>query len=483
MNNSSSIPSSQDSCNCNFQSIENSSLLPDKCVRCKKHLSGECVFTIDMRSHCKNEDDLLHPDIAQLFKDEYEELKRLRQQASQGASNYKLLTVGIDTLCIGFYLRGFKVNYSYCDLQTKQVIQSGDSSSVMGSSDVSFLESMKVQGRSRIFDTSGQQVRFKNKEFALMPKGLRTYTYILINSDITVKIAPRAMGLFPEVYVEFRSGFLWRMGYRNAYRLVVDWLNEWVEIDREVISRVDVCKDVAVAKEFDLTTDNIVGRPRKNRNLNEPEIDGFSSFFNCGALDGVHIGGFIGPNLICRIYNKSQEIKESCKDWFKALWTVFGWNRSDVVWRVEFEMKRKFLKEFQIHSFKDLESQLSDVWRYLTFDWVQIKEINKEDSNRTRWKTMAFWELIQEKLRGFGEITGVIRVDQKQGKVKKLVDMCGGVLSSIGALTGETDLDNVIQGFKEIFHDRMDKRGTTFERKVEKKVGRYRQFDECEIKT
>ena len=54
------------------------------------------------------------------------------------------------------------------------------------------------------------------------------------------------------------------------------------------------------------------------------------------------------------------------------------------MWRVEFQLKRKVLKEFQIFRVDDLFGQEDKLWLYLTSEWLVLK--NNTGLNVSRWK-------------------------------------------------------------------------------------------------
>ena len=47
--------------------------------------------------------------------------------------------------------------------------------------------------------------------------------------------------------------------------------------------------------------------------------------------------------MLARIYNKSEEIKTTGKEWFKTIWLDNGWEGKKDVWRIEFQLRRKAL--------------------------------------------------------------------------------------------------------------------------------------------
>ena len=67
--------------------------------------------------------------------------------------------------------------------------------------------------------------------------------------------------------------------------------------------------------------------------------------------------------MSARLYNKLLEIATSGKDWFLPLWHQAGWQPSETVWRLEFELKREVLTQKGLSSFHEVMSNLNGLWR------------------------------------------------------------------------------------------------------------------------
>ena len=144
--------------------------------------------------------------------------------------------------------------------------------------------------------------------------------------------------------------------------------------------------------------------------------------------------------MVVRIYDKTEEIKVSRKQWFELLWTEGGWDHRSPVTRFECQFRRKQLKQLQIDTFEDLVRQVGDLWRYATTDWMTVREPT-HDSNRSRWPVRAFWRVVQSAGDAFGPVTGIARVDQMRPEYEALAQQARGVLVTMGALELATSED------------------------------------------
>ncbi|MGD0283592.1 MAG: hypothetical protein ABSB95_14670, partial [Dissulfurispiraceae bacterium] len=129
--------------------------------------------------------------------------------------------------------------------------------------------------------------------------------------------------------------------------------------------------------------------------------------------------------------------KKSCKAWFHELWIKAGWDGITPVWRIEFQLRRDFLKEFQINSFNDLQGTLPDMWRYLTEEWFTLRQKVSEDTNKTRWPLLPFWQIVQGMTENFGTVAGIDRQKISEPKVEVLIPQAMGILTTLGGLLGE----------------------------------------------
>lgn len=150
--------------------------------------------------------------------------------------------------------------------------------------------------------------------------------------------------------------------------------------------------------------------------------------------------------MLCRIYEKSREIRKSGKVWFQTLWEDNLWNRESPVWRVEFQLWRAALKELGINSVEDVWGKEDGLWSYLTGEWFQLK--TPKNDIVSRWPEKRKWKFIRQALSGY-DVSPLVRKKVRQGNLKKLSSLCSGVLISIGALEGCKSMDDALEMVKQ----------------------------------
>lgn len=355
---------------------------------------------------------------------------------------------GIDTLLIGFYLKKFNLT----------------------DEDWIDLVNAKERAKAPVFKSSGCLFNFKGLEFVMLPAGKKPYTYTLQNDDFTLKIARKVSNdKFPEVFIEFRSQFLWRLGYIDIYMFIKDWISKWAEIKRDVVSRVDLTVDLSGFPQ--IKPENIISRARQRKEYLKliPIEDG--AIYSYGSkTTGYSFGS--GP-LILRIYDKTLEVKKSHKEWFHDLWKRGGWDGTSDIARVEAQLRRAFLKEFKVTSFQSFQDSIGDIFRYITQDWFTLREPT-EDKNKSRWPVTAFWSEVQGSLNHFGQIHGEIREKIKLSRLEVLIPQAIGLMTSIGAQIDDFKMED----FNGKANSYLRRKGKSFKSEVEEKRKKRSMFED-----
>ncbi|MFZ3138681.1 MAG: hypothetical protein WA126_14970 [Thermodesulfovibrionales bacterium] len=355
---------------------------------------------------------------------------------------------GIDTLVIGFYLTKFNLNED----------------------DYNFLNNAKELAKAPAFKSSGKLINFKKIDLVMCPAGKKPYTYVLLNDDFTLKLAQKiSYDRFPEIFIELRSQFLWRLGYKNAYTFIKEWVSTWAEIRSDVVSRADLSIDV---KGFpDIRIENVVSRGRKGKSyLQLIPIQQGEMYHYGSKITGWVFGS--GP-LMIRIYDKLSESKKVHKEWFQDLWKQGGWDGASDVTRVEIQIRREFLKDFNVTTFESFKEALGNILRYITQDWFTLRK-SSGDKNRSRWPVTPFWSEVQASINNFGQIYGLARGRIKEVKENVLIPQAAGLITSIGATKENFTLDKLL--FEVRRHYR--KKGLTIAEVIAEKKRRHSEFED-----
>jgi len=321
---------------------------------------------------------------------------------------YKIVNSGIDSLVLGFSIEKYLDLDSFTDLEDSKLL-AGD----------------------KMFNSKGSPVSWHDVDFIVQPRGARGYEWILRNDDVIVCIAREAKGgsVLPEVYVTFSAPYLWSHGNTAAVNLFKHWLGKWALFTEDKVSRCDLCLDIEMTTPMiDLHKEIVTLAKHKGYYLKDLS----------GYMRGLHDSGYeFGKGaLVGRFYDKTLEIKSSKKDWFRDIWTANGWDGVTPVTRVEFQMRRNFLKLFQVNGYDDLEPAVGSTWRYCTGDWLRVCEPPKGKKNNHQHLLPAqeWWAFVQQSKCLFGEDAGLTRFQVKKPRYDALMAQGKGVLSSALAL-------------------------------------------------
>lgn len=226
------------------------------------------------------------------------------------------------------------------------------------------------------------------EEFLLAGHGTGSgYPFLIENGDFSVQFGEFNQ---PNFFVTFRSMALWHQSAKGLHERFLAWANSvgLYAHTSERLSRVDFSFDYHLpAIDFDedsfvtsFVADNQHRKHRKVQTLR----------FGVG-------------DLVLRVYNKCDEIKESsAKTWFYDLW-----RKEKEVWRIEWQARKEWLRRVGIKTFEDLKERQGDLLRLLVNEHTTLRT-KAEDGNRSRWPLHPLWRDLQDRVSQMGGL-GVAR--------------------------------------------------------------------------
>ncbi|HEV2292312.1 MAG TPA: hypothetical protein VGR35_00555 [Tepidisphaeraceae bacterium] len=221
------------------------------------------------------------------------------------------------------------------------------------------------------------------------------YHLQLPHAHVYLQERQQAAGSTPNVYVSLTSESLWKRGLDGAItsvRVVLERLGG--RIERMLPSRCDLAADFRVPGGLSLA---FLMSHKVSR------TDKFEHHLTGDVLETFRAGR--GDSAIqARIYDKGKEIFKSDKRWFLDLWMLP--DGADV-WRIEFQLRRQILKQFQIHDVETLKEYLGDLWESLTKKFFSLRLNDNE--NTTRRTIHAFWQDVIDVSDRLGWIGGLNR--------------------------------------------------------------------------
>jgi len=256
----------------------------------------------------------------------------------------------------------------------------------------------------------------------------------------------------PNVYLSLNSEPIWRDGLAAVIQRLRDTFTALgATIDQIQPSRVDLCCDFDVPEGFDLH--ELLEQTVCNSGIRNIRIGD-------NGLETYYVGSD-GSALQMRLYNKSKEILvHPDRSFFRELWKV----QSSTVWRAEFEMRRPFLQEHVIDTLDDFLASRKTIWRYLTSDWVTIRQ--GEDSNKSRREFSPFWQAVQNVADHFDGTQPLQRREKGQSVPQQswYLTRIRGYVETLAALWSYTDSVQTLRTILKRLSD--DWAGTAFTDRV-----------------
>ena len=143
----------------------------------------------------------------------------------------------------------------------------------------------------------------------------------------------------------------------------------------------------------------------------------------------------------CKFYNKTKEVVKKNDDDTPMLWSNSGWDGNETVVRIEFSMRRDFLKELNDGKYVSLQMFMGNVdllWDYLTNKWLRMVEVVKHN-NTTTSVISKFWIAVQN---GYKKVeNNIIRKKVNKSKLNQLFKQALGCLNQMSSIGMNTNDD------------------------------------------
>jgi hypothetical protein len=269
--------------------------------------------------------------------------------------------------------------------------------------------------------------------FLVRPFGWRAYTYWLSSPNLELRLGKSEH--FPTVHVQLHSAYLHSLGVRWAVDLLELLLREDVfEVGPElVVSRIDLYADVQGLSLDLVDLRRFVGYGRHRRGFDDRQ----EAFTAGHRLTGFMFGR---DALVARIYDKTVEIQRRGLSWLPDLWGIEVEGRP--VWRIEFQYRRKVLREFGLREVDETLDSLQDLWRYATGSWLSLRVPNGHSVQR-RWPVDPLWEEVRS-IQVAPGTTGVVRRRIEQATLERIVQGLWGYVTSLAALRELRELEAAV---------------------------------------
>lgn len=273
-----------------------------------------------------------------------------------------------------------------------KILRSGVDSLYLSYSGVLFdeqnavLSALKKSAQSPFqIDHAHAMYRHQEHLFSVSDKGAGRHPYVLSDSAYRMQLASPTAKRIPLAYVQIKSDWLAHRGVQNSYDNLTSIIETFGILEYVTkVSRADLFVDFTCNFPFEeLPRMAWICRARQ-----------FSDYWTGSIFTGFSFG--LAGDISARLYNKTEEIKKSKKNYLKPLWGENGWDGQQDVWRLEFQFKRKTLAEHQITTVDNLLSRLGSLWIYATTQWLKLTVPSLTDDTKSRWPMHPLWaELVE----------------------------------------------------------------------------------------
>lgn len=347
-------------------------------------------------------------------------------------------------------------------------------------------------------------VELAGVELHVQPKRLAASKVLLSNDFFDVMVAPLAEGDDEaRARVECRAQGLWAMGWERCAQKAVELLEVLCGADAAAldvqVARADLCVDVqgwtptvedrpffhtrarskgryygTLVKEWDsdawvelevarLSGLDFARRIEQAKSVSEwreiaklvhkpLEAEGASDFDSGRRFTGFAFG--LGGAISGRVYDKTVEIGKARKGWMRAVWReAFDYvegrdqhgREEQHVWRVEVQVRREALREFQpdatsplenLGAWEQLKAALPRLWRYGVRRWLRHgrKQTFEEGGKKvTRFVPSRVWRTVVDGFTGAAEAVEGLHREAVSVKLEASVPQLVGYASQVGA--------------------------------------------------
>ncbi len=162
-----------------------------------------------------------------------------------------------------------------------------------------------------------------------------------------------------------------------------------------------------------------------------------------GTLTGFEFGSRTTKTFLARLYDKTADMAAKDSGWWLEVWgerCVPGLP----LHRLEFEIGRQGLVEFDLNTPAQVLAAAGDLWAYATTDWLTYRSPTA-DKTRSRWPVAPEWLQVQQATLGH-EAVGIqcLRISRPAASVERLLPGLTGYLASLGALIGTRDIAHML---------------------------------------
>lgn len=284
------------------------------------------------------------------------------------------------------------------------------------------LDRLEAARRVAEEDEAASSLVLGGEVFSIARHGWGKYRYCLRHANGQVGVT--ASRRLPAVRIQPRAEFLHGVGAAAVVRWFEGVLVELVGPLLLSVARVDLFADV---QGWSLSGDDrrrFVGRCRD-----------LSTYEHGGDFTGFVFGRRSSKTITARIYDKTRDAKAKGADYWPEVWGA-AYDPEEAVLRVEFEVGREALREYDLHGPDEVLPAVGGLWVSLTSEWLTYRSPTS-DATSSRWPVAPEWQAVQRARLASSPI-GLERTfaGKRSGELRKLLPGLTGYVVGAAALLG-----------------------------------------------
>lgn len=294
------------------------------------------------------------------------------------------------------------------------------------------LEALEILRDAAQRDGAPVPISLPGRAVVVRPNGWGHYRYWIHCSDFEVFVA-RGDKL-PAAYVQLRSQYLHTVEVKEAVAAAEAFVRGWIAdgVEPPTVSRTDLYSDFQGWLPVEDDYRRFVTRGRKSTAYVEP----FQTHFDGSRFTGFRIGK---QAMVARLYDKTLEIKSTSQEWVQEIWASAGFDVTQPVWRLEFQIGRQVLAETDLRQADEVLGARSELWAYATTTWLSLRN-QSANRQRYRWPVAEEWRVLQQALLDC-PCSPTVRRRIRAHDELVLIRGATGYLTSLAALHGRPSLD------------------------------------------
>ena len=284
---------------------------------------------------------------------------------------------------------------------------------------------------------------FHETRMMMYPNGAPSWKFILRNDCLEVKVCPR-LNVPMIAKVTFQSAYLWKVG--NAKYAIEEAHSFLEEVFKTSVmlqaTQLDMCVDM-VGLELPTEWEEVfISHALNKKPIGESSKD--QAYYRGRNLETIIFSGHGNP-VNGKLYNKTKEIQQSDKTWFRDYWLAHKWDGQAKVWRVEFSIEREGFHEMEIEDIYDALRNLKRLWAYCSYEWLRMAIPDATDKTRTRWETHPLWKELQHAFDTEGDTSleslgPLVRQRKREKNIERGIAAIAGYATTLAAWHEQDEL-------------------------------------------